>query len=279
MLDTPTIKKIEDFVYSKPRSIQEIAIHLGKNWRTADRYIEEIEKSFGTITTRVFREGTRGALKIVYWASVEKISHSVFQEQLEKDIFQGRKKEDFSAFDIFQYVDEKDKITTIKIGEDETKLTKLSDYTNLLRLAKKQVLFFSGNLSFINFKDKNDDVFKTIEELVKRGIAIKALCRIDMAGIENIKKLLSLNHKYGKELVEVHHREQPLRVTLIDNEIANLKEIKNPTGRDKELNKKVFIFYTIRNKDWVGWLSKIFWKMFSSTINSSTRLNELNKLT
>ena len=62
-----------------------------------------------------------------------------------------------------------------------------------------------------------------------------------MAGIENIKKLLSLNHKYGKELVEVHHREQPLRVTLIDNEIANLKEIKNPTGRDKELNKKVFI--------------------------------------
>jgi len=278
MLKNEEIKKIEDFIYLKPRSIQEIAEHIGKNWRTADRYISEIEKNFGTITTRVFREGTRGALKIVYWASVEKISHSVFQEQLEKDIFAGKKKEDFAAFDIFQHVNEKDKEVVAKIGEDETKLKTLSDYTNLLRQAKKQVLFFSGNLSFINFKDKEEDVFKTIEELVKRGVNVKAICRIDMAGIENIKKLLSLNFKYGKDLIEIHHRDQPLRVTLIDNNVANLKEIKMPTGRDKELNKKVFIFYTIRDKDWVDWLSKIFWKMFSSSIDSHTRLNELKKL-
>jgi len=63
MLDSETIKKIEDFVYQKPRSIQEVSEHLGKNWRTVDRYIEEIGKSFGTISVRVFREGTRGALK------------------------------------------------------------------------------------------------------------------------------------------------------------------------------------------------------------------------
>ena len=74
MLNNELIKKIEDFVYSKPRSVQEIASYIGKNWRTADRYISEIEKNYGTIATRVFREGTRGALKIVYWASVEKIS-------------------------------------------------------------------------------------------------------------------------------------------------------------------------------------------------------------
>ena len=72
MLSSEVIKKIEDFVYEKPRSIQEIAEYIKKNWRTADRYIQEIEKNFGTISTKVFREGTRGALKIVYWSAVEK---------------------------------------------------------------------------------------------------------------------------------------------------------------------------------------------------------------
>ncbi|MEK6845578.1 MAG: hypothetical protein AABY26_02370, partial [Nanoarchaeota archaeon] len=66
MLDSAITKKIEEVVYAKPRSIQEIAQLLNKNWRTADRYIEEIEKNFGTISTRTFRGGTRGALKIVF---------------------------------------------------------------------------------------------------------------------------------------------------------------------------------------------------------------------
>ena len=102
MLDNNTIKKIEIFVYAKPRSIQEIATYLGKNWRTAERYASQIEKDFGTISTRTFREGTRGALKIVYWASIEKASQSVFQEMLEEEIMHAKRKEDFSAFDIFQ---------------------------------------------------------------------------------------------------------------------------------------------------------------------------------
>jgi len=57
MLDSKTIKKIEDFVYTKPRSIQEVSEHIIKNWRTADRYIQEIKKEFGTIETRTFRGG------------------------------------------------------------------------------------------------------------------------------------------------------------------------------------------------------------------------------
>src|SRR5690349_11490358 len=109
MIDSSTIKKIESFVSQKPRSIQEIAKHIGKNWRTADRYIDHIEKEFGNISTRTFREGTRGSLKIAYWSSIENSNYSIFQEQLEKSIFQARNKEDFSAFDIFQYVSDKDK--------------------------------------------------------------------------------------------------------------------------------------------------------------------------
>ncbi|VVB77728.1 Uncharacterised protein [uncultured archaeon] len=104
------------------------------------------------------------------------------------------------------------------------------------------------------------------------------ICRVDISGKENIEKLLSLNFKYGREAIEIHHREQPLRATIIDNRVFNLKEVKEPTGRDKELNKKTFIFYTINDHDWAEWLSKIFWKMFSSSIDTNKRLQEMNKI-
>lgn len=278
MLDQQIIKKIEDFVYTKPRAIQEIAININKNWRTADRYVTEIEKNFGTITTRVFREGTRGALKIVYFSSVDKISHSVFQEQLEAEIIKGRTKYDFSAFDIFQYVQDKNKSAWIKKGIDEVKSGRLKEFEDLLLSAKKQILFFSGNLSFVNYDDGKINIFKTLETLVKKGITIKVICRVDILGKENIEKLLSLNFKYGKDLIEIHHREQPLRATIIDNKLINLKEVKEPTGREKELNKKTYIFYTINDKDWCEWLTKIFWKMFSGSIDANKRLPEMNKI-
>lgn len=278
MLNSEIIKKIEDFVYSKPRSIQEIAIHIDKNWRTADRYIQEIEKQFGTLATRTFREGTRGALKIVYWASIEKASSSVFQEKLEEQIMNSKTRSEFSGFDIFQHVSDKCKNAWIKVGEDEAKAGRLIEFKEILMQAKNQILFFSGNLSFINFDDGEVNIFKILEELVKKRISIKVICRVDIAGKKNIEKLLSLNFKHGKELIEIHHREQPLRITVIDNKLFNMKEIKEPTGREKELKKKTFIFYTIKDKDWIEWISRIFWKMFSSSIDAKKRLEEMNKL-
>lgn len=278
MLNTDIIRKIEDFIYTKPRSVDEIAKHIGKNWRTADRYVGEIEKNFGTISTRVFREGTRGALKIVYWSSQDKVSNSVFQEKMESDIMTRKTKYDFSPFDIFQLVKDNKKDAWIKTATNEVKAGRMHEFKKLLEKAEKQILFFSGNLSFINFKDKEADIFNVIENLVKKGISIKVLCRVDFAGIENIEKMLSLNYKYGKSLIEIRHREQPLRVTIIDNKITNLKEVKEPTGREKELNKKTFIIYTITDKEWTEWLSKIFWKMFNNSVSSEKRLEEMKKL-
>jgi hypothetical protein len=278
MLRNEEIKKIEEFIIIKPRSIQEIANHINKNWRTADRYIEEIKQNFGTLDTRVFREGTRGALKIVYWASVEKISNTVFQEQLESEVFRFHKKEEFRPFDIYQFVPDKDKFVWIKKGKDESSAGRLNEFREMLMQTKKQSLFFSGNLSFVNFYDGKVKLFDVLEELVKRGISIKVVCRVDFAARENVEKLLSLNFKYGKELIEIHHREQPLRATIIDNNIINLKEIEEPTGRKNELVEKTFIFYTIKNKEWNEWLSRIFWKMFSSSIDSKKRLEEMRKI-
>jgi len=276
MLNTPIIKKIEEFVSVKPRSVQEISEHIGKNWRTADRYITEIGKEFGTISTRTFREGTRGALKIVFWSSMEKIHSNAFQEILESEIMKGKTKYEFSPFDIFQHIEDKNKEAWINQGEEEE--FGIEKLKNLLEQTQKQLLIFSGNLSFINFKDKNIGIFQIIDQLVKKGVNIKIVSRVDLAGKENIEKVLSLNYKYGKELIEIRHREQPLRAIVIDNKIFNIKEIKQPTGREKELNRKTFIFYTIKDKDWTSWISRIFWKMFSSSVDSKKRLGEINKL-
>ena len=271
MLDPKLITKIEEFVYAKPRSIQEIAQFLGKNWRTADRYVEEIEKNFGTIATRVFRGGTRGALKIVYWASVEKVSSSIFQERLEKDIFIAKKKEDFSAFDIFQYVPAKKKECFVSNKEEDS----IKEFSEILLNAKKQILVFSGNLSFINLKDKKKDMLKTFEKLVNNNITIKILCRVDLTGKDNIEQVLSLNLKHGKNLIEIRHDAHPIRGVIIDGKLIRLKEVKEPTGKIKELNKKMFIFYNILDKSWAEWLSKVFWKKFSNSIDANKRLEQL----
>lgn len=274
MLNSEIVRKISDFVYSKPRSVQEIAEHIGKNWRTADRYVDEIEKEFGTISTRVFRGGTRGALKIVYWASVEKVSHSVFQEKLEQDINAARIKEDFSAFDIYQHVDEKKKSVTFETKEGDD----IKELERKILMVEKQLLMFSGNLSFINLGNDKIRVFDLLEKLVRKGVSIKILCRVDMTGMENVERILSLNKKYGKELVEVRHDENPLRANIYDKSLVTLKEVKEPTGKIHELNKKVFVYYAIKDKEWIEWLSRIFWRKFNNSIDAHKRLSELSKL-
>ena len=79
-------------------------------------------------------------------------------------------------------------------------------------------------------------------------------------------------------MVEIRHSEQPLRVTIIDDKHVNIKEIKEPTSRVKELNKKTFIFYDIKNKDWVNWFRRIFLKIFNSSIDAHVRIEEIKKI-
>jgi hypothetical protein len=277
MLDNTTIQKIEKFITKEPRSINEIATYLNKNWRTIDRYLKQIEEETGIIQTKTFRGGTRGALKIAFLTTPDKISSTKFQEELEKQILRWKRKEDFSAFEIYEHIPENKKHVIVE-NEINEKSTNLQELVKILRETKKELKLFSGNLSWINLKTGNIDLLKILEELVKRGVRIKVLCRVDLDGIENIKQVLSLNYKYGKELIDIRHREHPIRAFVIDNKTIRLKEIKEPTGKIKELDKKKFIFYTITDLDWTEWLSKIFTKMFNTSIGSAKRLTELNKL-
>ena len=95
MLESAMVKQVVGFVQAKPRTIQEIAHLLQKNWRTADRYVEQIATEQGSIATRIFREGTRGALKLVYYVNSERIASTEFQERLLQRILAGTKKFDF----------------------------------------------------------------------------------------------------------------------------------------------------------------------------------------
>jgi len=274
MLKSEIIKKIETFVCQKPRSIQEIAQQIGKNWRTADRYVEDISEQFGTIAIRVFRGGTRGALKIVYWAAAGENRHSVFQEKIEHSILFTRKKEDFSAFDIYQHIDAKNK----KVNVHASEMDNLQDFKELLVSTEKQLLLFSGNLSFINLQKKKNDLSAVFDTLAKKGAIIRIICRVDIAGKDNVERLLSFNFKHGKEYIEIHHAEQPLRAAIIDGKKIRMKEVKEPTGKINELNKRLFIYYTINDKEWAEWLSVIFWKIFSSSLDARNRLLEINRI-
>jgi hypothetical protein len=278
LLDKNIQKKILDFVYIKPRTIQEISQLLGKNWRTADSYVEKISKETGLIAQRTFRGGTRGALKIVFWNNVEKISSNQFQERLMKQIESTRHKEDFSPLDIYQYVDKKQKRAFSEIVVDES-LSKTQDIEEFFARAEKQILYFSGNMSFLQLKEKKKSILDIIEAAAKRGVSIKVVARVDITGLENFKKLMEINTKLGKDMVEIRHAIHPLRGFIIDDKEIRLKEEKVPSKyKIGELTQKTRIFYEIYDEEWVAWLQKVFWNLFSTSIDSNIRVKDLEMI-
>jgi hypothetical protein len=55
--------------------------------------------------------------------------------------------------------------------------------------------------------------------------------------------------------------------------------VKDPTNKENELKTTTVIFYTLKDKEWAEWLSKVFWKMFSASVDANKRIEELSKLT
>lgn len=279
MLTTEIAKRINDFVYSKPRTIDEIAKHISKNWRTANSYVEKVSQEQGTISIRTFREGTRGALKIVFWNNIEKIHSTNLQEKLFKRIEVARRKEDFSPSEITQYIDEKKKNVVLMNTKDYVSKENFNDFINFLRASKKQVLFFSGNLTFSNLSYHDKKIHEVIEELARRGVNIKILTRVELPGIENIKNILAINKRLGKQVVEIRHCYQPLRTTIVDGKAARFKEVLKIEDYEKgELKETSFILYELTDKDWVEWLQKVFWNLFSSSIAAEERIKQLEEM-
>lgn len=277
MLKKEIINQITDFVGQRPRTVQDIATVLGKNWRTADRYVDQIATETGMLSTHTFRAGTRGALKIVYATS----SHrgSAYQDLLFQNILQGKAKEDFSPFDIYQFIHPDKREAFMGKGEYSTH-PKLR-YDQILKNAKHQILFFSGNMSWVEIGPKNL-ILKQLKELAEKKVSMKVLTKIDVTSKENVQKMLDINKQVGWDAIEVKHCEQPLRVTIIDGQFASMKEVLYTRRDKKDPSKKVYdrtlIFYRIQDQEWVPWLQKSFWHLFRRSVDAKTRLDALDSI-
>ena len=279
MLTKELVQKINEFVYAKPRSIDEIAKHINVNWRTANRYVEKISKEEGTISARVFREGTPGSLKVVFWNNIEKLHASEIQERLFKHIESGKVREDFSPSEIFQFVGKEKKKFKLLNKKQYYSEANFKDYIELLKTSERQILSFSGNLTFINYVYNGKPILNILEEICRKKVSYKTLTRVEVAGIKNIENILSINKRIGYDAVEVRHCYQPLRATIIDDKVAVLKEILDPKNYPKgELKEKTYILYYIYDEAWIEWLQKVFWHLFRGSIDAKKRIEELKFL-
>ncbi|MFH1638647.1 MAG: hypothetical protein ABIB71_09540 [Candidatus Woesearchaeota archaeon] len=272
VLDKKTEKRILDFIRKKPRTVQEVALLIRKNWRTADSYLQKISQETGSIAFRIFRAGTRGALKIAYWNSLESMHSSQAQELLFKRLEVARKKEDFSPFDIYQYVD-KNKRAAFFEEQEEEMLNVKQDLVGSLMSAQQQVLIFSGNISWANLIQGRKKLIDVFRELAERNVSVKIVADVDMHCIDNAKKVNAINSSVGKDRIEVRHCEQPLRAFIVDDRVVKIKEIKDPKEASKR--KRTYIFYEIYDEEWVEWLKKVFWHFFASGIPLKKRVEDL----
>lgn len=274
MLEKKVSKKIIELVYLRPRSIQEIAQHIQKNWRTANSYVEKIAREEGTIAITTFREGTRGALKIVYWNNVEKIHSNDFQERLFRKIEVAKTKNDFSPFDIYQYV-EQDKRAAFLEEQSEYTVTEKQDLVGALRKASRQILIFSGDLSWINAKQGKTKLVDVFTELLEKGVSIKILCRVNLESMNKIQKAIGINESLKSKLLEIRHAEQAFRAFLIDDEFVRFKELREGNTKKK---KNTYIFYDIMDSEWIAWIQKIFWHFFRQSIQAQKRIEDIETI-
>ena len=277
-LAAETVKSIEDFVQARPRTIQEVSLLLGKNWRTAESYVERISLEHGTLAMHTFRGGTKGALKLVYWQNVERPHSSAVQERLFRQVQLGRSTADFSPMDIYQFVSPGLKEAYLEAQEDNAREVK-QDLVTPLRSAREQVLIFSGNLSWANLVQEGISLVDVFEELAEAGVGIKFLTMLDISSLKNYEKIAAVNTRLGRDAIEIRHGIHPLRAFIVDNSLAQFKETKHPADYERgELQKKTYIFYRIRDPEWVGWCQKVFWNLFRTALPAEKRIENLRMI-
>jgi hypothetical protein len=277
MLDDKGIKQVLEFVKKEPRTVQDVSKLIGRSWVTTNSYLNKIKDNTGLIAIKTFRKGSQGALKIVYLTSTESSKGDELKTHLHDQIKSGRNKNDFDFMEIFQFIKDKKKrsfIETVKEGFTSKK----ANFVDLLSQASDKVYIFSGNLSFINRKERGKKTIDLIEELLKRKVMIKIICRVNIASLLNISKLNKLILKYPG-LIEIKHSYQPLRGVIIDDKIARFKNEEQIQFYEKgELDKNQMIFYEILDEEWISWLQNIFWSMFRHAISAESRIKEIDKV-
>ena len=113
-----------------------------------------------------------------------------------------------------------------------------------------------------------------LEELAKKKVDIKILTRVEVPGLDYVQNLLNINEKLGRGAIEIRHCFHPLRATIIDNKVVNFKETKYPPREQPyELPEVTHISYNIYDTEWIEWLQKVFWNLFSVSVEAKKRIN------
>ena len=119
---------------------------------------------------------------------------------------------------------------------------------------------------------------KKCTDRLKRKVQVKILCRINIATLSNITLLVPLLTKYP-EYIEIRHCFQPLRGFTVDNRIALFRyDEKASSYKEGELPSDLRILYEIYDKEWIGWLQKVFWNLFRNSIDYQLRVKQLNRI-
>lgn len=269
-------QKIISFVKKEPCLIQDVANYLGISWITAERYVEKIEKENGLLKIKTFRGGTQGAIKLVYYNYTDSLEANEVQKKLFNVILSQSNKKYFDPLEIFQYVDEKKSKAFYEYCED-LDISLKQNLVKLLKSTEQELFILSGNLSFINMVEGKIKIINVIEELLKKGIHIRILTRIDFASLENISKLDFMIHKYKN--LEIKHTFQPMRGYIIDNKFFRLKDEKDKISfKGKELHNNIRVFYDIWDETWVDWLKNVFWYLYRNSLSYDERKKVLGRI-
>ncbi|MDO8656256.1 MAG: hypothetical protein Q7K45_03380 [Nanoarchaeota archaeon] len=271
VLQDKDIKEVISFVKQEPRTVQDIAKMLHKSWLTANSYVQQIKERTGLLEVKMFRKGTQGALKLVYYAHPDTLHADDLREELYHKIKNGRFRSDFDFMEIFQFIPEKKK----KSYSGNTPSVYERHMLSVYKRAQHNVYCFSGNLSFLRHSAALLGVW---EDLLQKKVHIKILCRINLATLENINALFPLLQKYPAYL-EIKHSYHPLRGCIVDDALAFFcDEEKLQMYREGELPKDTRILYEVYDEQWISWMQKVFWNIFRFSIGYDVRIKELKKI-
>lgn len=270
-------ERIVAFVRQEPRTMLDVAHLLGKSWLTADSYVRQVKERTGLVSVKVFRQGSPGALKLVYYNHAESLAGDDVRQELYQQIKVGRRKQDFDFFEVFQFVPEQGKKAFAEEYTDEDSASKLP-LAQFLSRAEHTLSCFSGNMSFLPRKEGKKSIADVFAELLERKVRIRVLCRLNVATLANISRISHLLKKYP-ELIEIRHCYQPLRGYIVDDRVARFKSEETlQQYRAGELRKNTRVFYEITDQEWVGWLQKVFWNLYRISIDYKAREEQLSRI-
>lgn len=270
-LDEEGKRKIIDALKCEPLSVQEISKIIGKSWVTTNTYLEKLGRDTGLIDIKVFRKGSHGALKVVYYKHLVR-NNDLVKKSLYTQIRNSRIKQDFDFMELYQFVADDKKKTDV----DKYQTEFLGHMRTLYNSAKHSILCFSGNLSYVGLEENDIKMLDIIESALKRKVSVRIVARLNVSTLKNWKKIEHLLKKY-EGLFEVRHAYHPLRGFIIDQNAARFKNDECNYDR-KELSQDMRFFYEIYDSDWIMWLQDVFWDYYNSALDGAQRIKELDKV-